>query len=386
VRIAGEWYYSEALYSSQYNAAKIHPNDWYNGAIIHTDDVFPIRPFNDMELNKNTGYWAYTIPLASGTYCYQFLVGGKPEDSVDDMRTGKLMSDPQNMPAERAPNIETYSQVLVPYDPVKQSKSPDYTFYQFPRKDGKRGALRFETVPSKSLGFENGIGIYLPYGYDAKRPEPYPILYLSHGSAGFESNWMSQGMVPNISDNLIAEGLMEPMIVVTPNMRHANGDWFNLENVDRMGLPLPPEESKQGVTGTFVTYLMDELIPYMEQNYNVSKDPGRRAFSGLSRGGRLTFAMFTSNPTEFGYFYMMSSANDTFISQKYDLTRPELKEPTLSFGGGIFDRAFFSSIHPTQRALSENGIQFTTKYTQGGHRWHVWRELYVDLCTRVLWK
>ena len=77
VEVAGEWYYSEPYYSSQNSAAKIHPNDWYNGCLIHTDDVNPVRPFDQMTLNEETGYWAYTMPLASGTYCYQFRLNGE---------------------------------------------------------------------------------------------------------------------------------------------------------------------------------------------------------------------------------------------------------------------------------------------------------------------
>ena len=52
VEVAGEWYYSEPYYSSQNSAAKIHPNDWYNGCLIHTDDVNPVRPFDQMTLNE----------------------------------------------------------------------------------------------------------------------------------------------------------------------------------------------------------------------------------------------------------------------------------------------------------------------------------------------
>ena len=373
VRIAGEWYYSEEIYSSQFTAAMTHPNDWYNGCIIHTDDSFPLRPFNDMELNTATGYWSYTIPLASGTYCYQFLVGGTASDRIDDTNSGRLMSDPQNLPAERQLGVEAYSQVLVPYHPVKQSLSPNYSFYQFEEPKGKAGKILYDIVPSESLGCHNPIGIYLPYDYNKNRARPYPLLIIGHGIAGFESNWMSQGMLGNITDNLIAEGLVEPMIVVTPNMRDANGAYLN-SNVNAAGTP----------TGNAQKYIMDELIPYMERYYNVSKDPAQRALSGLSAGGMLTFNMFLSNPTDFGYFYIMSAGSSS--PGNYDLTREELKKPTLVISTGIFDRLFYSQVNPTQGAFANAGISFTNYYAIGAHRWHVWRELYVDLCKRVLWK
>ena len=53
---------------------------------------------------------------------------------------------------------------------------------------------------------------------------------------------------------------------------------------------------------------------------------------------------------------------------------------------GIYDRLFFSQVNPTQNALAAEGISFTNYYAFGAHRWHVWRELYIDMCTRVLWK
>ena len=212
VELAGEWYYSEPLYSSQNTAAKIHPNDWYNGCLIHTDDVNPIRPFDQMTLNPRTGYWSYTIPLASGTYCYQFRLDG-----------GKCVSDPQNLPSEYR-GKEAYSQVLVPYDPEKQSKSPDYSFYQ--NNCERHGTMYYAEVPSETLGYNAPIGIYLPPDYDENKEGGYRYLILGHGIGGFESNWPAQGMLGNITDNLIAEGLMEPMIVITPNMRDGKGVYF----------------------------------------------------------------------------------------------------------------------------------------------------------------
>lgn len=381
VEIAGEWYYSEPVYSSQTTSALIHPRDWYNGCYIHTDDVFPTRPFDPMELNEETGYWMFTIPLASGTYCYQFRVDGV------------LQSDPQNPPAEREPGIEAYSQVLVPYDAEKQSKSPNYALYQDANE--KHGTFLYDAVPSPDLlGYDLPFGIYLPADYDPEKEGGYPYVILGHGIAGFESNWIAQGMLGNITDNLIAEGLVEPMIVVTPNMRDGEGKYlFSGVNPDGSliteleGEPVASDSANP----SWVTqisqaqpFFLDEMIPYLEANYNVATEPSRRAFAGLSAGGMCTYNMLMSCPEEFGYFYMMSGANES--PDTFDLTRDALKTPTVAFGCGIFDRLFYSQVHPTQIAFAENGIEFTNYYTYGAHRWHVWRELYVDMATRVLWK
>ena len=381
VEVAGEWYYSEPLYSSQNSAAKIHPNDWYNGCLIHTDDVNPVRPFDQMTLNKDTGYWMFTMQLASGTYCYQFRLDG-----------GKTISDPQNLPTEYR-GLEAYSQVLVPYDAEKQSKSPDYSIYQ--DNCEQRGKILFAEVPSQALGYDAPIGIYLPYGYDENKEGGYKYLILGHGIAGFESNWTSQGMLGNITDNMIAQGLVEPMIVVTTNNRDNRGIYFcstvnpdgsriteiDGDPVDNSATSAIPSYSKQ--VSQAQPYVIDELIPWLEEHFNVSTNPQDRAFAGLSAGAMCTYNMFMSNPDDFGYFYMLSGANGNPTS--FDLTRESLKHPTVVFGIGLFDRLFFSQVNPTQSAFAANSIQFTTRYVWGAHRWHVWRELYMDMLERVLW-
>lgn len=344
VELAGEWYYSEPFYSSQNTAAKIHPTKWYNGCLIHTDDINPVRPFDPMELNKETGYWVYTMPLASGTYCYQFRLNGE-----------KNVSDPQNPPTEYR-GKEAFSQVLVPYDSERQSKSPDYSKYQ--DNCEKRGTMQFVEVPSPTLGYDAPIGVYLPPDYDPKKEGGYKYLILGHGIAGFESNWPAQGMLGNITDNLIAQGLVEPMIVITPNNRDSKGIYFfstvnadgsritkiDGEPVSNAATSANPSYSKQ--VSQAQPYFMDELIPWLEANYNVSKNAKDRAFAGLSAGARCTLNMFISNPEDFGYFYCLSGANAN--PEQYDLSRPELKSPSLVFGIGIFDRLFFMDVNPTQ--------------------------------------
>ncbi len=280
------------------------------------------------------------------------------------------MSDPQNLPTEYR-GKETYSQVLVPYDAEKQSLSPNYAIYQ--DNCEQHGTIQFAEVPSAVLGYNAPIGIYLPYGYDADRAEGYKYVILGHGIAGYESNWTAQGMLGNMTDNLIAEGLVEPMIVITTNNRDSEGiylystvhaDGSRITEID--GEPVSnketssiPSYSKQ--ISQAQPYFIDELIPWLEEHLNVSHKARDRAFAGLSAGAMCTFNMFMSNPTEFGYFYMMSGANSD--PSQYDLSRDELKGPSVTFGVGIYDRLFFQQVNPTQTALAANDISFTNYYT-----------------------
>ena len=66
---------------------------------------------------------------------------------------------------------------------------------------------------------EKTVQVYLPYGYDESKQ--YNVLYLLHGTGGNDEYWFKRegnGVVTcNVLDNMIKDGLCDPVIVVTPN-------------------------------------------------------------------------------------------------------------------------------------------------------------------------
>jgi enterochelin esterase family protein len=60
------------------------------------------------------------------------------------------------------------------------------------------------------------ITVYTPAGYE-KGKKKYPVLYLLHGMGGDEEAWIALGCISQILDNLIAQGIAKPMIVVMIN-------------------------------------------------------------------------------------------------------------------------------------------------------------------------
>ena len=87
--------------------------------------------------------------------------------------------------------------------------------------------------------------VYLPAGYDQNDPDTrYNVLYLLHGVGGNRYEWLNgSGRVDgnticNIFDNLIANGDIDPLIVVFPEGRSAH-DWtdtsFNSAGTNLLG-------------------------------------------------------------------------------------------------------------------------------------------------------
>lgn len=381
VQISGDWLFSEKHLSTANKAPRIHPNNWYNGCILHTcTRPHALRPVDDMVLNKETGYWFFTIPLPSGWFTYQFFINGE-----DEVNWNNRVTDPQNPPAEYKPGVENYSIVLLPYDPVKQSKSPDYSYNGLLDECEQMGDFVFDCVPSKILGWDAPVGIYTPNGYNPNKKDGYKYLIIMHGMGGFATNWISQNCMGNITDNLIARRETEPLIVIMPEMNKSNGEWaYRYINYDGSLINKPNVEGK---VSEAVPYIVNELIPWVEKNYNVSNIPENRALAGLSRGGETTFSTYLAYPEKFAYFYCMSHGYKEPDVFNYDYSRKELKKPTLAFGFGLFDFGFFDGgAEITMRVLSDAGIDFTTNYALGGHRPDVWRDCYIDLLRRVLWK
>ena len=78
------------------------------------------------------------------------------------------------------------------------------------------------------------VEVYLPYGYDETKQ--YNILYLLHGTEGetdgpMEEFWLKQwgDTTLPVLDNMIKQGLCEPLIVVTPTYysRVEDSSWFS---------------------------------------------------------------------------------------------------------------------------------------------------------------
>jgi len=106
----------------------------------------------------------------------------------------------------------------------------------------------------------------------------YPVLYLLHGRGGDEDAWTTMGRAPYILDNLIAQGLAKPMLVVMPsgNAYQAAGPG------DAPGVPAERSANFSSYRGRYEESLVKDIIPYVETNYLVIKNKDARAIAGLS--------------------------------------------------------------------------------------------------------
>lgn len=145
-----------------------------------------------------------------------------------------------------------------------------------------------KTIQSNILQQNERYSTYLPNGYSDTTN--YPTLYLFHGYGGNENSWLKQGKLHGIIDSLINVKQIPPIIVICPNAR--NSYFIN---------------DYKGVY-RFEDYFIQELIPYINTNYNTSKNKPETAIAGLSMGGFGATVLAIKHPTTFGTSVNLSGA------------------------------------------------------------------------------
>jgi enterochelin esterase-like enzyme len=161
-------------------------------------------------------------------------------------------------------------------------------------RDVPHGNLQQILFPSPSTGTSRRAFVYTPPGYAQERRRQYPVLYLQHGWGEDETAWSNQGHANLIMDNLIADGRIEPFLIVMT---------YGMTNGVQIG----------GLGGfdvsAFETVLVDELIPYVDANFRTLDDQPNRAMAGLSMGAMETRLITLDNIDSFSHIGLFSGGS-----------------------------------------------------------------------------
>lgn len=230
---------------------------------------------------------------------------------------------------------------------------------RFQMSDVPHGDIRMKRYFSKTANDWRRMFIYCPPGYDASA-QSYPVLYLQHGGGEDERGWSNQGRTDIIMDNLIAKGEAKAMLIVMAD----------------------------GNTNDFESELLNDCIPFVENNFRVKTNRESRALAGLSMGGIHTLNVGIPHLELFAYLGVFSSgwwatsspfgngnATEKYYSMlkdKKDEYNEKLKLFWLSMGGK--EDIAYNNCQTMIKRFNEIGIRYSYFETPGGHTWPVWRE------------
>jgi len=166
------------------------------------------------------------------------------------------------------------------------------------RENVPHGELTMVQYDSKTVGTRRQMLVYTPPGYSTDRK--YPVLYLLHGIGGDEREWQRLCRPENILDNLLADGKIQPMVVVMPNGRaqvndRAEGNVF----------------ASAPAFANFENDMFKDVIPTIESRYSVYTNRENRALAGLSMGGGQSLNFGLGHLDAFAWIGGFSSAPNT---------------------------------------------------------------------------
>ena len=309
------------------------PEEWEPGMFrAGFGDIGPWEGI--MEKEEGTDYWTISIPLPSGHYEYFYNIDGA-EENIEDPANPAMVADTENGGTTRTSVFD------VPYDAEKQIGSVDFSF-MLPREDIERGELSFVNYEDIN-GDTQSLGIYLPAGYDPEAEEPYKVMYLCHGMGGNEIELFDHASVNVIFDNLIADGDLEPTLSGTMN----NSVYGEGSDYD-----------------TVIKNLMEYVIPYVEENYNVVADPSGRAVGGTSMGGMTTSNIYYTHPDEFSYFFLNIGADASTDLSTLDIEK--MQSSKVVFGGGLYD-ILYNRYRDMMANMDAVELPYTFYLADGGH-------------------
>jgi enterochelin esterase-like enzyme len=327
------------------------------------------------------GVWSLTTePMSPDVYAYSLVVDGAS------------INDPANRQAETS--FAGFRSMFMVPGPAAWLPSPGVP----------RGAIARHAFHSAVANDDRDFFVYTPPGYDARRAQPYPVLYLLHGLGDDAERWMNGGAANHILDNLIAQKKAVPMVVVTPLGYGTSGG--------------PAGARSPEMFPGYAKILLEEVMPTVDKAYNVSRNREQRAIAGLSMGGAETLYVGLNNLDKFAWIGAFSSAqvmwNSAMANAGDGAGRGAGAGPGRGAGAPpMMDEAIFARMFPTLDAkansrlrmlwitcgtsdgligvnrqfkgwLKSKGVAFTEQEVPDvGHVWPLWRQNLTDMVPRL---
>ena len=358
-------------------SVRYQPEDWQTGR-YHAGGTEFLR---DMTKDAD-GYWSVSIPLHAGGLSYWYRVDdptqGWTNHRIWDPASTKPRPtiDPDNpifsTPFRIRNNNDVLDVVYVPYaekmnDPVLEGRAT----YELPIADpAQRGTVQY--VPYTTILGDSGyhLGIYLPAGYDPNRAEPYKVVYLAHGIFGDETDFMIPVNVPNILDNMIARGEIEPTVVVTMG-NHFTGTSVSFGSYN---------------TTNAANNLVQTILPFVEANFNVSNKREGRAYGGFSYGGMTGGIVMKTYPTTFGFYGFFSGNPIGVTTEDYDNIAATVGTNDLFvfLGNGYFEGSL-DRANVIRDIFRDRGIPSETAQVPGAHDGMTAGQLFTIFARDYLW-
>jgi enterochelin esterase-like enzyme/lysophospholipase L1-like esterase len=317
----------------------------------------------DMQPDGQGGFMAVTDPLPVGFHYYFMNIDGVNFiDPASETYFG-CNRESGGLEVPEGPEGDYYR----PQQGIAHGQVRSIYYWSEHSKANGHQPSTLNPQPSTSGEWRHAL-VYTPAEYELAKnaKKRYPVLYLQHGMGEGETSWMLQGKMQHIMDNAIAAGDAVPMIVVMES-----GD---IKQPFRGG---NNQAGRSEYGASFYPVLLEDLIPYIDQNFRTKSDRDNRAMAGLSWGGHQTFDVVLQNLDKFAWLGTFSGAifgldvktayNGVFADA--DAFNKKVHYMYMNWGSDDFIKS-----QPIVDALRDLGIRVDASESAGtGHEFLTWR-------------
>ena len=160
---------------------------------------------------------------------------------------------------------------------------------------------KHEQFRSRFLRNQRDLIVYVPPGYDEQPQRRFPVLYLHDGQNLFDRATAFGGQDWNVhgaADYLIQSGAIEPLIIVgIYNTGKSRIYEYTPTKVPKLG---------GGRADRYAKFLMQEVMPFVQQQYRALPEPSQTGIGGSSLGGLVSLYIGLKYPQTFGKIAALS--------------------------------------------------------------------------------
>lgn len=288
-----------------------------------------------------------------------------------------------------------------------------FTLYQTMANAQRKGTIiKLDNVKSKHVGPRN-VEIYLPAVYFTEPDRRFPVLYMHDGQNIFDAETAGFGIAweaDRAADSLINLRKVQPFIIVAPwhtgntrYMEYFPEKAFNhfkpedKKSMDDLAISMGLEPNWQG--DEYLRFIVEELKPYIDQNYNTLADTKNTSVCGSSMGGLISMYAISEYPSVFGQAACLSThwpvlfdntnMNPSQAIRDYMVeTLPSPKDHRIWFDYGTATLDQYYEIHQNMvdELMKRKGYKFglnweTRKYEGAEHNEKAWQKRFGDVLT-----
>lgn len=348
----------------------------YQNPVPAVHGTYGWHGLHSMENVPNSDIWMKTLRFPAATRTAYWLTWPRGRVADPDALDVFKVFKGEDRPAQEV-YPDPLSRHYATYYSTATGKTGRYSWFEGPaaprqpflepRAQVPSGKIETRIVASKLLGNARDVSIYTPPGYRKDGLRGYPLLLMFD-----RDEYLATVQVPQLLDAMIDAKAVPPVVAV----------FVDVIGYQERGRELPGNP-------VFQQFIHDELLPALEQDYHLTRDPSKRVAAGASYGGLCATQIARRYPGSFGAVLAQSGAfwwgaefsragspgrfmNYGEVPNQF-ATGPRLPI-RFSFDVGLLETELMTSSNRQLRdVLIAKGYDVDYAEFMGAHDWVAWR-------------